>query len=63
METPFAFASRRFILRVNEAIRSDWGSDLYAGGRAVVNTERRQGMSALQAIQTTIDGERLIQPG
>ncbi len=34
-----------------------------SAGRAVVNTGRRQGMSALQAIQTTIDGERLIQPG
>ena len=49
--------------KVTGGFRSDWGSDLYAGVRSVLNTGKRQGLSALQAIQTAIDGEQLFQPG
>ena len=43
--------------------RSDRGRDPYAGVRSVLKTRRRQDLSALQAIQTAIDREHLLQPG
>ena len=49
--------------KVTGGFRSDWGADLYASVRSVLNTGKRLGMSALQAILTAIDGGLLIQPG
>lgn len=49
--------------KVTGGFRSDWGRDLYAGVRRVLNTGRRQGLPALQAIQSAIDREHLLQPG
>jgi transposase len=34
--------------------RSEWGCDLFAAVRSVVNTGKRQGLSAYQAIQTAL---------
>ncbi len=48
--------------KVTNGFRSDWGSDLYAGVRSTLNTGRRQGLSAFQAIQATINGEPLFRP-
>ncbi len=49
--------------KVTGGFRSDWGADFYAAVRSVLNTGRRQGMSAFQSIQSAIAGECLIQPG
>ena len=49
--------------KVTNGFRSDWGSDLYAGVRSTLNTGRRQGLSAFQAIQAAINGQPLLGPG
>ncbi|PZO09924.1 MAG: IS66 family transposase, partial [Leptolyngbya foveolarum] len=49
--------------KVTNGFRSDWGKDLFAAVRSVVNTGKRQGRSALQAIQMAISGQSLFQPG
>ncbi len=49
--------------KVTGGFRSDWGADFHANVRSVLNTGRRQGLSAFKAIQSTIAGECLIQPG
>jgi transposase len=48
--------------KVTNGFRSDWGKDLFAAVRSVVNTGRRQGLSALQAIERAISGQSLFQP-
>ncbi len=40
--------------KVTNGFRSDWGRDLFAAVRSVVNTGRRQGLSAFQAIQRAL---------
>ena len=40
--------------KVTHGFRSDWGSDLFAQVRSIVNTGKRQGMSALEAIARAI---------
>ncbi len=37
--------------KVTNGFRSDWGKDLFAAVRSVVNTGKRQGLSVLQSIQ------------
>ena len=37
--------------RVTNCFRSEWGRDLFAAVRSVVNTGKRQGLTAYQAIQ------------
>ncbi len=55
---------RRVVFRkVTNGFRSYWDSDLYAGVRSTLNTGRRQGLSAFQAIQAAINGEPLLRPG
>ena len=49
--------------KVTNGFRSDWGKDLFAAVRSVVNTGKRQGLSALQSIQIAISGRSLFQPG
>ena len=49
--------------KVTGGFRSDWGADFYANVRSVLNTGRRQGLSAFQSIQAAIAGKSLIQPG
>jgi transposase len=46
--------------KVTGGFRADWGADFYAKVRSVLNTGRRQGLSAFQAIQSAIAGECLI---
>ncbi|MEA5452914.1 transposase [Leptolyngbya sp. CCNP1308] len=36
--------------KVTHGFRSDWGAELFAQVRSLVNTARRQGMSAFNAI-------------
>jgi transposase len=40
--------------KVTNGFRSDWGRDLFAAVRSVVNTGKRQGLSAYQAIKKVI---------
>ncbi len=50
--------------KVTNGFRSEWGRDLFAAFRSVVNTGARQGLSALQSIETALSpGESLFQPG
>ncbi len=49
--------------KVTNGFRSDWGKDLFAAVRSVVNTGKRHGRSALQSIQMAISGQSLFQPG
>ena len=39
---------------VTNGFRSDWGRDLFAAVRSVVNTGKRQGLSAFQAIHNAL---------
>jgi transposase len=49
--------------KVTGGFRSDWGGHLYAGVRSTLNTGRRQGLSALQAIEAAINDQPLFRPG
>ncbi|WP_121971629.1 IS66 family transposase [Leptolyngbya sp. BC1307] len=49
--------------KVTNGFRSDWGKDLFAAVRSIVNTGKRQGFSALQAIQIALSGRSLFQTG
>jgi transposase len=44
--------------RVTNGFRSEWGRDLFAAVRSVVNTGKRQGLTTYQSIQQalSIDG-------
>jgi len=42
--------------KVTNCFRSQWGAQLYANVRSVVETARRRSIGALQAIRLTIDG-------
>jgi transposase len=50
--------------KVTNGLRSDWGRDLFAAVRSMVNTGKRQGLSAYQAIQKALAPVRsLFEPG
>src|SRR6266550_4352401 len=50
--------------KVTNGFRSDWGRDLFAAVRSVVNTGKRQGLSAYQAIQKALSPRgSLFEPG
>jgi transposase len=50
--------------KVTNGFRSDWGRDLFAAVRSVVNTGKRQGLSAFQAIQQALSPlGSLFEPG
>jgi len=40
--------------KVTNGFRSDWGRDLFANIRSVVNTGKRQGLSAFQSINNVL---------
>ncbi|MDM8567703.1 IS66 family transposase, partial [Candidatus Halobeggiatoa sp. HSG11] len=40
--------------KVTNGFRSDWGKDLFASVRSVVNTGQRQGFSAFQSIKIAL---------
>ena len=40
--------------KVTNGCRSDWGRDLFAAVRSIVNTGQRHGLSAFQAIQKAL---------
>jgi transposase len=50
--------------KVTNGFRSDWGRDLFAAIRSVVNTGKRQGLSAYQAIKKVVGANgSLFAPG
>jgi transposase len=50
--------------KVTNGFRSEWGRDLFAAVRSVVNTGKRQGLSAYQAIQKALSPiGSLFEPG
>lgn len=50
--------------KVTNGFRSDWGRDLFAAVRSIVNTGKRQGLSAFQAIQKALSPmTSLFDPG
>jgi transposase len=40
--------------KVTNGFRSDWGKDLFANVRSIVNTGKRQGLSAFQSISKAL---------
>jgi transposase len=50
--------------KVTHGFRSEWGRDLFAAVRSVVNTGKRHGLSAYQAIQKALSPiGSLFEPG
>jgi len=50
--------------KVTHGFRSDWGRDLFTAVRSVVNTGKRQGLSAFEAIQKSLSASpSLFEPG
>ena len=41
--------------KVTNGFRSDWGRDLFAAVRSIVNTGKRQGLSAFESILTALN--------
>jgi transposase len=48
--------------KVTNCFRSQWGADLYANVRSVIETARRRGIGILKAIRMTLTGEPLPVP-
>lgn len=46
--------------KVTNGFRSGWGADAYAAVRSVVSTGRRHGLTPLQAIRATLDGQSVL---
>ena len=53
----------KILLKVINCFRSDWGPNFFADVRSVIETGRRQGMTAFEAIRRTLDGETLFASG
>jgi transposase len=49
-----AFRMSKVFQKVTNCFRSDWGKELYASVRTVVNTGKRQGLSAFEAIKKAL---------
>jgi transposase len=50
--------------KVTNGFRSQWGRDLFAAVRSVVNTGQRHGLSAYQAIQKALSPlDSFFEPG
>jgi hypothetical protein len=47
---------------VTNGLRSEWGRDLFADIRSIVNTGQRQGLSAFQAISRALDPTKSLFP-
>jgi len=46
--------------KVTNCFRSDWGRDLFADIRSIINTGKRQGLSPFQAINTALNPQKTI---
>ena len=45
--------------KITNGFRSEWGADLYADVRSVLETARRRGIAILHALRLTLDGQPL----
>lgn len=45
--------------KVTNGFRSDWGKEVFASMRSIINTGKRQGFSAFESIQRALDSEIL----
>ena len=48
--------------KVTNGTRSDWGAECFAAVRSVIGTGRLNGLSPLEAIAQTIDGQSILNP-
>jgi transposase len=53
----------KILLKVINCFRSDEGAEFFADVRSVIETGRRQGLTAFEAIRRTLDGETLFASG
>jgi len=53
----------KILLKVINCFRSDEGAEFFADVRSVIETGRRQGLTAFEAIRKTLDGEPLFTTG
>ena len=53
----------KILLKVTNCFRSDWGPEFFADVRSVIETGRRQGLTAFEAIRKTLTGEPLFASG
>ncbi len=53
----------KILLKVINCFRSAWGPQFFADVRSVIETGRRQGLTAFEAIRKTLDGEPLFATG
>jgi transposase len=44
----------KLFMKVTNCFRSDWGKELFAGARSLINTGKRQALSTYQAIQRAL---------
>jgi transposase len=59
-----AIRMRTVFRKVTNGFRSNWGRDLVAAVRSVVNPGKRQGMSAYQTLQKALSpSSSLFEPG
>jgi transposase len=49
-----AFRMSKLFMKVTNCFRSNWGKELFAGVRSVINTGKRQGLNAYQAIKRAL---------
>ncbi len=49
-----AFRMSKMFMKVTNCFRSDWGKELFAGVRSVINTGKRQGLNTYQAIKRAL---------
>ncbi len=53
----------KVLLKVINCFRSEWAPEFFADVRSVIETGRRQGITAFEAIRRTLDGETLFATG
>ena len=61
--TPLSLRFSKILLKVINCFRSDEGAEFFADVRSVIETGRRQGLTAFEAIRKTLDGESLFATG
>jgi len=49
-----SFRMSKVFMKVTNCFRSDWGKELFAGVRSVINTGKRQGLNTYQAIKRAL---------
>jgi hypothetical protein len=49
-------SSLRDLPESDQLLRSEWAAELYADIRSVIETARRHGIAALEAIRSTLNG-------